>query len=159
MKRSGFTLIELMVVVSIIAFLAVVSVPNFMRFLAKSKRAEAYMNLGALHTAQKAHWAEHGKYSDVLMGQGGIGWQPDGYSGGGRGENFYYTYGFPGAEGKNYFTGKLETPASHLSGVASAGQHTFVIVAVGDIMGNGKPDIMTINERNEIKLVQDALAY
>ncbi len=159
MKSRGFTLIELMVVVSIIAFLAVVSVPNFMRFLAKSKRAEVYMNLSAIYTAQKVHWAEHGSYSDVLIGQGGIGWQPDSYSGGGKGENFYYTYGFPGAEGRNYFTGKLDTSSSYLAGVASVGQHTFVAGAVADIMGNGKPDIITINERNEIKIVQDALAY
>lgn len=159
MKNRGFTLIELMVVVSIIAFLAVVSVPNFMRFLAKSKRAEVYMNLSAIYTAQKVHWAEHGTYSDVLAGQGGIGWQPEGYSGGGKGENFYYTYGFPGTEGKNNFTGKLETPSSQLAGAASASQNGFVAVAVGDIMGNGKPDIITINDRNEIKIVQDALAY
>ncbi len=45
MKRTGFTLVELMVVVAIIGFLAMIAVPNFMRFLAKAKRAEAYMNL------------------------------------------------------------------------------------------------------------------
>ena len=37
-KREGFTLVELMIVVAIIAFLAMVSVPSFTRFLAKAKR-------------------------------------------------------------------------------------------------------------------------
>src|SRR3989344_4330102 len=100
MKRSGFTLIELMLVVAIIAFLAMVSVPTFTRFLAKAKRAEAYMNLNSIYAAQKAHWAERGSYSDVLNGEGGVGWKPEGYKGGGANENFYYTYGFGGSEGR-----------------------------------------------------------
>ena len=157
MKQNGFTLIELMVVVAIVAFLAVVSVPSFMRFLAKSKRAEAYMNLGTIYTAQKAYWAEHGSYSDLLSGDGGVGWQPEGYAGGGKKEQFHYTYGFSGAEGRNNFTGKLETSSSNL-GFAKADKNSFVAVAAGDIMGNGKPDIITINERNEISIVQDALS-
>jgi len=157
MKRSGFTLIELMIVVAIIAFLAMVSVPTFTRFLAKAKRAEAYMNLSSIYAAEKAHWAEHGKYSDVLYGKGGIGWQPEGYKGGGAKENFYYTYGFGGAEGRNYFTGKLNTASSHLS-EASASPSGFKVVAAGDIMGNGKPDILVIDENNTVTIVQDALA-
>ena len=156
-KKRGFTLIELMIVVAIIAFLAVVSVPSFMKFLAKAKRAEAYMNLSSIYAAQKAYFAEHGKYSDVLNGQGGIGWKPDGYNGGGKNEKFYYTYGFAnGAEGVNYFTGKLETPASYLSS-AKAGADGFIAVAAGDIDGDGAPDILTVDQNNNIIVVQDDL--
>ena len=114
--KKGFTLIELMIVVAIIAFLAVVSVPSFNRFLAKSKRAEAYMNLNSIYAAEKAYWAEHGKYSNKLSGPNSVGWQPGGYKGGGKNEKFYYTYGFAGSEGANNFTGKLETPASAMPG-------------------------------------------
>ncbi len=158
MKRSGFTLIELMIVVAIIAFLAMVSVPTFTRFLAKAKRAEAYMNLSSIYAAEKAHWAEHGTYSNVLYGEGGIGWKPEGYKGGGQRENFYYTYGFGnGSEGRNYFTGKLNTSSSHLSH-SSASPSGFKVVAAGDIMGNGKPDILVVDEVNNIMIMQDALA-
>lgn len=157
MNKRGFTLIELMIVVAIIAFLAMVSVPTFMRFLAKAKRAEAYMNLSSIYAAEKAHWAEHGTYSDVLFGQGGIGWKPEGYKGGGASENFYYTYGFTGAEGRNFFTGKLKTANSHL-GKSSAGKDSFTVVAAGDILNNGKPDILSVDENNNITIVQDALA-
>jgi len=157
MKRSGFTLIELMIVVAIIAFLAMVSVPTFTRFLAKAKRAEAYMNLSSIYAAEKSYWAEQGKYSDVLNGQGGVGWKPEGYRGGGAGENFYYTYGFPGSEGRTYFTGKLNTASSYLAN-ASASPSGFKVIAAGDIMGNGKPDILMIDENNTITIVQDALA-
>lgn len=158
MKVKGFTLIELMVVVAIIAFLAMVSVPSFMRFLSKAKRAEAYMNLHAIYAAEQAYKAEHGTYSSVLAGNGGIGWKPEGYKGGGEQENFYYTYGFAsGGEGSSYFTGKLQTSSSALS-PATADKDHFVAVAAGDIDGDGMPDVLTINERNEIKIVTDDLA-
>jgi len=156
-RISGFTLIELMIVVAIIAFLSVVAVPNFFKFLAKAKRSEAYMNLGSIYTAQKAYWAEYGRYSDQLSGQGGIGWEPEGYLGGGKKEKFYYTYGFGnGAEGKNYFTGRLETDHSNLS-IAHADRNKFVVGAVGDIDGDGENDLITVDELSNIKIITDDL--
>jgi prepilin-type N-terminal cleavage/methylation domain-containing protein len=146
MKRSGFSLIELMVVVAIIAFLAMIAVPNFNRFLAKAKRAEAYMNLSSLYAAEKAYWAEHGTYSDVLNGEGGIGWKPEGKT--------YYSYGFAGAEGRNNFVGKLG--AAQFSG-SRADKNGFVAVAVGDIDGDGDADILTVDENNNIVIVHDDL--
>lgn len=157
MKRKGFTLIEIMVVIAIIALLSMIGVPSIMRSLAKAKRSEAHINLRSLYTAQKAHWAEHGTYSSALRGPGGIGWQPEGYKGGGAGENFYYTYGFPGAEGINYFTGNLETPGSYLS-KAQAGRDGFLAIAAGDIDGDGNPDILAIDQTGKIVVLQDDLA-
>jgi prepilin-type N-terminal cleavage/methylation domain-containing protein len=152
--RRGFTLLELMVVVAIIAFLAMIAVPNVMRFYAKAKRAEAYMQLHSIYAAEKAYWMEHGKYTDALTGADSIGWKPDGYKGGGKNEPFLYTYGFMGGEGRNYVTGKLQTPASFLS-FAKADKDGFVAVAAGDIDGDGKPDVLTINQDNDIQIVQD----
>jgi type IV pilus assembly protein PilA len=43
---SGFTLIELMIVVAIIGVLVAVAVPNYMRYQAKSRQAEAKLALG-----------------------------------------------------------------------------------------------------------------
>ena len=152
-------MIELMIVVAIIAFLAAIAVPTLSRFLAKAKRAEAYMNLSSIYAAQKAYWAEHGTYSDVLFGENGVGWKPEGYQGGGAGEHFHYTYGFSsGSEGRSYFTGKLKTAQSHL-GKSHAGKSGFVAMAAGDIMGNGTPDILMVDENNRITIVQDALAH
>jgi len=148
MKHSGFSLIELMVVVAIMAFLAMIAVPNFNRFLAKAKRAEAYMNLSSLYAAEKAYYAEHGTYSDVLSGEGGIGWKPEGKT--------YYTYGFAGAEGRNYYGGKLGAAGSSLQG-SRADNKGFVAVAAGDIDGDGDVDVITIDENNNSVIVHDDL--
>jgi prepilin-type N-terminal cleavage/methylation domain-containing protein len=148
MKKIGFSLIELMVVVAIIGFLAMIAVPNFNRFLAKAKRTEAYMNLSAIYAAQKAHFAEHGTYSDALYGEKSIGWKPEG--------NYYYSYGFQGAEGRNNFIGKLGASSGDLSR-GRAGKDGFVAVAAGDIDGDGVVDILTVDENNNIIVVQDDL--
>ena len=148
MQKNGFSLIELMVVVAIVAFLAMIAVPNFTRFLAKAKRAEAYMNLGSLCAAEKAYFAEHGKYSDILWGDGGIGWKPEG--------GFNYTYGFSGGEGKNCFIGKLGSSSSQLS-ASRADTKGFIAVAAGDIDGDGEPDIITVDENNVITVIKDDL--
>src|SRR5690242_10606060 len=114
--KKGFMLIELMIAVAIIAFLAMIAVPNFTRFMAKAKRTEAYINLHAIYAAQKAYFAEHGTYAASLSGNNGLGWQPEGYAGGGSKERFNYTYGFSsGGEGSGYFTGKLNTASSYLN--------------------------------------------
>ena len=149
-RKKGFTLIELMIVVAIIAFLAMVAIPNFLRYAAKAKRSEVYLNLGAIYTAQKAYWAENNSYSPNLTGPDSIGWKSEGQTN--------YTYGFPGSEGINYVTGKLKGQPSQLSGIAHADKNTFTAAAIGDIDGDQKPDIITINEKREIKIISDDLA-
>lgn len=147
--KKGFTLIELMIVVAIIAALAFVAVPRFMTFLHKSKRAEVYINLSALYTAEKAYFAENNKYSKILFGEGGIGWEPEG--------QIKYSYGFSGQEGVNYFKGSLDAPINQLSSYSHLDDNSFVIAAIADIDGDGSSDIITINDKKEIVIVQDDL--
>ncbi|HEX8706278.1 MAG TPA: prepilin-type N-terminal cleavage/methylation domain-containing protein, partial [Myxococcaceae bacterium] len=49
-KQSGFTLIELMIVVAIIGILAAIAIPNFIRFQARARQSEANTNLKSLFT-------------------------------------------------------------------------------------------------------------
>lgn len=61
-KNRGFTLIELMIVVAIIGILAAIAIPNFIKFQARSKQAEARTNLKSVFTAQKSYFGEQDKY-------------------------------------------------------------------------------------------------
>jgi type IV pilus assembly protein PilA len=47
-KQTGFTLIELMIVVAIIGILAAVAIPAFMEYMKKSKSSEASLNLNKI---------------------------------------------------------------------------------------------------------------
>jgi prepilin-type N-terminal cleavage/methylation domain-containing protein len=156
MKKYGFTILELMVVVAIICLLAMVSVPQYFNYLAKAKQAEASLNLASLHTAMQAYYAENGRYTTVLGGPEGIGWKPAGYKQGGKDESFLYTYGFnvsSGQEGIHYFTGKLETPASSL-GDSYADAESFVASAAADITGKGIADVWQVDETKRIENTQ-----
>jgi prepilin-type N-terminal cleavage/methylation domain-containing protein len=156
MIKKGLSLIELMVVIAIIGILAALAFPTFTSLLAKAKRTEAFIQLRSLCAAQKVFHLENGMYTTNLSGPEGIGWRPEGYKQKSKEENFYYTYGFPGAEGINYFVGKLETPASYLAG-ADAGKEKFIAYAVGYIKGATKADIIAIDQDGTITIIQDAL--
>ena len=62
-SRRGFTLIELMLVVAIVGLLATISINEFSGQVSYAKRVEAVTGLGALWTAQQAHYVEHGVYA------------------------------------------------------------------------------------------------
>ena len=159
MKKNAFTLIELMIVVAIIAFLSAISVPQYFKYQAKARQAEVSMNLASLHTAMQSYYAEHGRYTNVLWGENSVGWKPEGYQGGGKKENFYYTYGFhfPGAqEGVHYFTGKLETSKDELA-ETRADNDNFVIAAAGRIASKDKIDVWRIDENRKIEHIKDGI--
>jgi type IV pilus assembly protein PilA len=83
-RKKGFTLVELMIVVAIIGILAAIAIPNFIRFQARSKQAEAKTNLKAIFTGQKSRFADRDAYSDSL---GDIGFSPE------RGNRYGYEIG------------------------------------------------------------------
>lgn len=49
-QQSGFTLIELMIVVAIIGILAAIAIPSFNRFQARARQSEVNVNLKSLFT-------------------------------------------------------------------------------------------------------------
>jgi prepilin-type N-terminal cleavage/methylation domain-containing protein len=71
-EQSGFTLVELMIVVAIIGVLSAVAVPNFKKYQAKAKSSEAKVQLAAAYTALQAFYGDFGAYSTCLsyMGYG-----------------------------------------------------------------------------------------
>lgn len=59
---TGFTLIELMIVVAIIGILAAIAIPNFLKMQLRAKAGEGKVNLAAIRTAQESYYAEVGFY-------------------------------------------------------------------------------------------------
>ena len=61
MKRmkKGFTLVEIMIVVAIIAILAAVAIPNFIRYRNDSRTAACIANMKQLQTAAESYLTKH----------------------------------------------------------------------------------------------------
>lgn len=66
----GFTLVELMVVVSIIGLLSSVAIPSFKKYQAKSKMTEAKLQLATAYTAEAAFYADFNIYATCLSYMG-----------------------------------------------------------------------------------------
>ncbi|MBU1852493.1 MAG: type IV pilin-like G/H family protein [Candidatus Omnitrophica bacterium] len=63
MAKNAFTLIEIMIVVIIIAVLAVVCQPMFIKAIEKAKVGEAISNLNIIRSAQKSYLLEHNTFA------------------------------------------------------------------------------------------------
>ena len=63
---SGFSLLEVMIVVVIIGILATLAYPSLEGYLQRSKQTEAKVGLSAVYTAQKIYFAINQTYADSL---------------------------------------------------------------------------------------------
>ncbi len=64
LKKRGFTLIELMIVVAILGILAAVAIPAFINYMKRAKTSEATVNLKSITEGAMSYFdAEHGALS------------------------------------------------------------------------------------------------
>ena len=64
-KDEGFTLIELMVVVMIIAVLIAIAIPSFLGFRRSAQDRSAQSELRNVLLAEKAYWLDNGDYTET----------------------------------------------------------------------------------------------
>ena len=62
MKRKGFTLVELVIVIVIVGILSIVAVPIYRGYTRKAMGTEAKSLLGSIQTAEKVYFAEMSEY-------------------------------------------------------------------------------------------------
>jgi type IV pilus assembly protein PilE len=125
--KQGFTLIELMITVAVVAILAAIAVPNYTDYITRSKFSEAHGQLGDLRVKMEQYYMDNRRYSTT--------------TGGG-------TCGIPGGNtptvlGARYFTYTCASTAAN-----AAGDQQFTLTAAG-IAGQGLDGIaFTLNHAN-----------
>lgn len=65
LKRKGFTLIELMIVIIIIGVLAAIAAPMMSSNVVRARRSEAVSIMGAIRTAERLYYVDRNTYTTV----------------------------------------------------------------------------------------------
>ncbi len=79
-RPSGFTIIELMVVVAIIGLLSSIAIPTFRNFQLRARQAERTVILRSIQTALDDYWVREGRWpNDAGTGYSYLStsWNPD----------------------------------------------------------------------------------
>jgi len=63
---KGFTLIELMIAVAIIAIIIAVAIPSYSAYITKSRRADAKIALMTISQLQETYFADNNKYAEGI---------------------------------------------------------------------------------------------
>jgi len=66
-RQSGFTLIELMITVAIIAILAGVALPSYTRYIVRGKLQEAHTNLLSMRTKMELYFQDNRSYVGACL--------------------------------------------------------------------------------------------
>ncbi len=69
---GGFTLIEVMITVAVIAILAAVALPSYIEYVTRSKLVEAKTNLSDMRTRLEQYFLDNRKYPSVRSVRSGL---------------------------------------------------------------------------------------
>ncbi len=66
MNKKGFTLIELMIVIIILAVLVAIALPIYVKAIERSKQTEAVANLGMIRDSEQRYYMQYGMTTSTL---------------------------------------------------------------------------------------------
>jgi prepilin-type N-terminal cleavage/methylation domain-containing protein len=176
-KQSGFTLLELMLVVGMIGVLVTISSTQYDKYSRKARQSEAKIALGAIYVLEKSFYSE---YSAYIPAMDAIGYAPEGFrnyyqvgSGLGVGSYSGSVSGYSGSKaicnfptlnspyplaGAGMFGGPAPNPCNNqgwgASNTCSAypdNPQNFYGVAYGNIGNTSANDYWQINELKELQ--------
>lgn len=97
-RQAGFTLLELMIVVVIIAILSAIAIPTYRKYVVRSHRMDAQRALVDLAARQERFFYSNNTYTTELAGAGSTA----GLSGSTSMAGPYYTISIPSASSTDY---------------------------------------------------------
>ena len=133
-NNKGFSLIELIVAMAIIAILSAAAITAYTGSTLKARRSEAYSNLSALRMFQEQFFAENTNYATTLAS----------FPGFNAGPSAEYIYAIAGT-GIALPAGPVPVP---YTGITAAQTNCFVITAVGIANSTVAGDIFAIDCNN-----------
>lgn len=125
-KQTGFTLIELMITVAIVAILASIAYPSYQDQVRKSRRSDGISKMLDVAQRQERYYTQHQKYTSDASGNLNYGVNP-----------------IPSDEG--YYT--VSTTAGNCPSGAAGCTFTVTATAVGSQLKDTNCRSFTINDR------------
>jgi type IV pilus assembly protein PilE len=127
--QPGFTLIEVMIAVAIVAIISALAFPSFMDSFRKGRRSEAFAAINAVQLAQERWRANNPTYSDQLTNAANA--VPPGLGQPGTTPSGYYTMQLSGVGAAGY-----TVLATAVSGTSQAGDTRCKVLGARMTGGN-----------------------